>query len=130
MDSFDVESLYHEVRARFPAIAAKTDVEHILMFGELDIMFAYGWFENLANAINDEMRQGVGYATYAELFSYMSERELNGGGKVRNCIDVSFVENLFWDVPAPQCAPYWQPLPKNLKDLYLRFHGRVPMERR
>jgi hypothetical protein len=47
--------------------------------------------------------------------------------EVRNCIDVSFVENLFWQVPANRAEGYWQQLPGPLKQLYLQFHRRAPI---
>ncbi|WP_459874025.1 DUF7674 family protein [Endothiovibrio diazotrophicus] len=49
--------------------------------------------------------------------------------EVRNCIDVAFTENLFWQVKEENATPHWELLPSNLRDLHVGFHGRTPLRR-
>jgi hypothetical protein len=56
----------------------------------------------------------------------MRDRFMTGCGEVRNCIDVSFVENLFWQVTPDRSGPYWARMPDLLKRLYLGFHSKPP----
>ena len=122
-----VLDLYNAVRDRFPEITAKADREHIKYWGELDPEFAYSWFESLANALNEEMSIEADCRAHEELLAFIS-RTLQGCSKeMHTCIDVSFVENLFWRVPGFKAEPYWRVLPEPLKVLYLGFHSRAPL---
>lgn len=121
-----VLDLYNTVRTKFPAISDRADRVHVAQWGELDPELAYSWFESLASALNAEMRQQVAFAVHAPLFDFISGTLAQADDAVLKCIDVAFVENLFWQVPSAQCAAYWQPLPQRLKALYLAFHRREP----
>ncbi|SDS16286.1 DUF7674 family protein [Pseudomonas oryzae] len=119
--------LYIAVRSNFPEITAKADREHVRLWGELDAEFACSWFTSLANALNAEMCKGTNPERHAKLFAFISSSLENGSNEIHSCIDVSFTENLFWQVPAEKAAPYWQVLPEPLKDFYIGFHHRVPL---
>jgi hypothetical protein len=121
-----VIDLYNVVRDRFPAIREKADRIHVRQWGELDPEFAYSWFESLAYALNGEMSAQIDFSVHEPLFGYISGVLPSAGEPVRKCIDVAFVENLFWRVPSAKCAPYWERLPLRLKELYLDFHRREP----
>lgn len=45
----------------------------------------------------------------------------------RKYLDVSFVENLFWQVPPAKAAAYWKKLPLQLQALYVDFHSKPPI---
>ena len=92
----------------------------------LDIGGEYAWFEALADALNDEMRRAIPYQAHRALFEHLAAAYTAGPTSVQQCIDVSFVENLFWQIPSERCAPYWKALPPVLKQLYLDFHSRAP----
>lgn len=121
-----VLDLYEECRKTFPEITQKADVEHIQQWGELSKEFAYSWFENLANAINREMLNEIPAKEYKDLFEFMRSQFMFGEEKVKNCIDVAFTENLFWNVPKDKANDYWVLFPDILKDLYVNFHHRKP----
>jgi hypothetical protein len=123
-----VLDLYGTVREKFPAICEKADKIHVRQWGELDPEFAYSWFESLANALNGEMSNQVDYSVHEPLFRYISSVFPGAGESVRKCIDVAFVENLFWQVPSAKCALYWELLPATLRGLYLDFHRREPSQ--
>jgi hypothetical protein len=121
-----VLGLYESVRQAFPVITEKADRIHIRQWGELDPDFAYSWFESLANALNGEMQRGADYGDHKEIFEFVGRALVGATDEIHQCIDVAFVENLFWQVPSPKCAPYWQQMPQPLRKLYLEFHSREP----
>ena len=122
-----VLDFYNSTRSKYPDITIKADKKHIEMWDEVDPEFAYSWFESLANAINDEMVQEVEADIYKELFNYISLNFNTEDKEVKNCIDVSFTENLFWKVPSLKAQPYWELFPLNLRELYVNFHGKEPL---
>lgn len=122
-----VLELYDRTRSRFPEITEKADREHIRLWDQVDPESAYSWFESLANALNSEMLQGIPAEDYRGLFEFISSEFTVGSDEVRDCIDVSFTENLFWRVPAECAKPYWANFPRNLRELYVRFHGKAPL---
>jgi hypothetical protein len=117
------------IKKRYPAISAKADTEYSHQWGDFtdSEYYSYTWFEALANALNGEMRRDVSASEYSELFSSISANFESGDDDVKKCIDVSFVENLFWQVPERKSASYWHALPKNLQELYFGFHHRTPL---
>ena len=105
MISPTVLNFYQSVREQYPEIAQKADAEHIRIWGEIDPDYTYSWFESLAKAVNTEMAEP---AVYKELFLYISRQYQNGSREIKDCIDVAFVENLFWRLPPEKIAPYWK----------------------
>jgi len=79
---------------------------HLRQWGEPDPGFSYAWFESLAKAVNGEMSRQVDVRVHRPLFAYLSAVLPNAAEPVRQCIDVAFVENLFWQVPGVKCRPY------------------------
>lgn len=122
-----VEAFYVETRRRFPDLAERADREHVRLWGEVDIAFAYSWFGSLANSLCALMQRHQLLERCSELFNYVDVQFELGSDEVRNCIDVSLVENLFWQVPGELAHPYWNRLPQQLKGLYLGFHARPPI---
>jgi hypothetical protein len=122
-----VVSLYQSVKEKFPALSAKADAFHKKRWEDmLDIGGEYAWFEALADALNDEMQREAPYRIHKALFEYIAGACAGGSAEVKQCIDVSFVENLFWQIPSQKCAPYWKAVPLVIKQLYLDFHHREP----
>ncbi|MDD0844294.1 DUF7674 family protein [Pseudomonas sp. Gutcm_11s] len=121
-----IAALCEVVRSAFPDIAAKADREYLAYWGEPFPEYEYSWFQSLANALNAQMKKAVAPANHLPLFTLISDALGDCSAEVRNCIDVSFVENLFWQVPADRAEGYWQQLPAPLKQLYLGFHRRAP----
>ncbi|WP_434339506.1 DUF7674 family protein [Motilimonas cestriensis] len=121
-----VLDLYNDFRAEFPDITEKADLEHIRLWDEIDPEFAYSWFGSLANALNYEMTVSASVKEYKALFEFFRSSYMKSDNDVKDCIDVSFVENLFWNVPPEKAVPFWEVLPDVLKQLYIGFHGRKP----
>ncbi len=122
-----VAELYRQVRERFPQISSSADRFHEVRWDDsLEVGVEYAWFEALADALNAEMCSEVSYTVHETLFQFLEDAFSNGLEPVQKCIDVAFVENLFWQVPSPKCKAYWQKLPPTLRQLHAEFHHRDP----
>jgi hypothetical protein len=102
------------------------DARHIKVWDSVDDETAYSWFESLAGAINDQMGASSKSTDLSSIFSYFDERLRRSDKKVKNCIDVSFIENLFWEVQPSSAKNAWDAMPDSMKQLYVQFHGRLP----
>jgi hypothetical protein len=121
----DPQTLLAALRRQFPAIAGKVDARHRYRWGDQETSAAM-WLESLANVLNDEMRRGIPPEQHAPLFGLINGALDPASGKVRRCIDVGFVEGLFWQVAGEWAKPYWRTLPAPLREMYLAFHGKPP----
>jgi hypothetical protein len=122
-----VLELYVATRERFPELASRADELHVRRWDELSAELAHVWFESLAQTINADMAACLPSQEHQALFSCLARAFESGSEEVKSCIDVSFVENLFWEVPPGKAEGYWLPLPQKLKDLYVAFHQRGPL---
>src|SRR5262245_57535904 len=122
-----VLQLYVATRERFPELASSADKLHVRRWNELSAELAHVWFESLAQTLNVDMTADVPFQNHEALFSWLASTFDLGSEEVKTCIDVSFVENLFWEVPPGKAQGYWLPLPQRLKDLYVAFHQRAPL---
>jgi hypothetical protein len=121
------QAFYLAFRERFPGFSTHIDREYFKYWGDNSEIDAYSWFHSLANAINREMQSNSRLKEITDAFVYIEKTFLNGSDEVKNCIDVSFVENLFWQVSPKKAEPYWLGLPASLKKLYVDFHGQPPL---
>lgn len=121
------QAFYFAFREQFPEFSTHADREYFKYWGDNSEIGAYSWFHSLANAINREMQSGSRLTDITDVFAYMGKAFLNDSDEVKDCIDVSFVENLFWQVSPQKSEPYWLRLPDTLKKLYVDFHGQPPL---
>jgi hypothetical protein len=120
---------FRDARSKFPALAEKADSHHVKYWGEppTEAQDSYSWFESVSRALNAEMK-GEAYLKEARrFFVYVETVFCTAGDEVKKCVDVAFVENLFWQVSPEKAAPYWQQFPKVLQELYFDFHRRTPL---
>ena len=122
-----IDELFSQVRASFPTISEVADRHYERQFGAESPVYAYSWFESLAGALNLEMSHGIDPKTHRGLLTQL-DRALHSSEEVFKCLDVAFVENLFWQVPATKAVPYWEQLPARFKALYQAFHRRTPVQ--
>jgi hypothetical protein len=121
-------SFFQAARKVFPSLAKKADRHFIDYWDEQPSdENAYSWFHSVANALNEEMRQERYLTECSEFFDFVALAFDSASEEVKRCIDVSFVENLFWQVPPRKSAAYWNNLPPNLQTLYAEFHHRTPL---
>jgi hypothetical protein len=116
------------VRDLLPGQLADADEIHVKRWGSLDPDYTYSWFESLAYALNAEMVRGARQTRFSAVANLMTQVLRDCSSEVRNCIDVAFVENLFWQVGPDQAAECWRALPSPLKELYIGFHGCTPLK--
>lgn len=121
-----VLEMYRNFRKRFPKLTHAADARHINVWGSVDDETAFSWFESLAGAINDQMGAPEEGINLSSVFSYFDGQLQGADDEVRNCIDVSFVENLFWEVQPNSAVNVWDTMPKSMQQLYLNFHSRPP----
>ena len=123
--AMSIDELLAEVRVSFPTISELADRHYERQFGAESMVSAYSWFESLANALNLEMSHGTDPRTHRDLLVRL-DRALHSS-EVFRCLDVAFVENLFWQVPVTKSAPYWMQLPARFETLYKALHRRSPV---
>ena len=116
---------YLRTRELYPDLARRADVEYVKYWGEAPTgeESSYSWFESVANALNNDMCQGLFLQETAAFFDDVTSILLQCSDEVSNCIDVSFVENLFWRVPAKKSISYWKVLLPPLNSYIWGFTG-------
>ena len=120
---------FRDARSKFPSLTEKADFHHLKYWGETpsEEQDSYSWFESVARALNSEMKREAYVKETRDFFAYVATILGNSSTEVQNCIDVAFVENLFWEVSPTKAGPYWALLPKSLQELYVDFHHRTPL---
>lgn len=128
VSAMDLDEFCENISSQHVDISQRADRDYNNYWNRLVQMefSPYSWFESLARAINSDMVKKEPAERHAKLFQAVSREFCVGQETVRNAIDVAFVENLFWQVPADCAKKYWATLPENLKELYVGFHGRTP----
>lgn len=113
-----------DIREVFPEASKLADRNHRnLGFEPEDEAFSI-WLENFAKATDEYMNKDQA-GEVLEHFSYFSSKVQTGAPEIKQLIDVSYVENLFWSATHSSIEKYWPKLPDNLRDLYIQFHGRA-----
>jgi hypothetical protein len=122
-------AFYRSTRAKFPDLTEKADRQHIKYWDEppTEEQDSYIWFESVSRALNNEMQRGAYVNESQAFFQFVESAFRTGSDEVKKCIDVAFVENLFWEVSPKKVGPYWQALPQTLQKLYIDFHARSPL---
>ncbi|WHI45260.1 hypothetical protein [Microbulbifer sp. VAAF005] len=125
----DLDTFCRQIREAYPEISAQADKLYDEYWNRLvqTEFSSYSWFESLANALNSEMKKKVIADNYQALLKTISSVYEHGESGIMKAIDVAFVENLFWQVNSDNARPYWEVMPKNLKGLYVEFHGQAPL---
>ena len=118
--------MQEDFRQNFSELSALVDADQSAYLDSVGLGTPFFWFECLANYINKEMNREVPPNEYQQVFKYFRSTYLFSTEEVRECIDVSFIENLFHNVSTAKATPYWTALPDLLCDLYINFHHRSP----
>ncbi|AZZ93539.1 hypothetical protein EUZ85_23570 [Hahella sp. KA22] len=121
-----LDELQREIKRRFPDLAALTDMEQKRLWGSDSAELLYLWFESFANVLNQQMAKGAGLDNYVAVAELIKHGLMVGDDEVKRCIDVSFIENLFWQVAPEKAALYWAVTLPSLQRLYVAFHRRTP----
>lgn len=118
--------LYRDFRKKFPERTRAADARHIRIWDRVDEESASSWFESLAGAVNEQMEIEQQRPDLALVFQYFEGKLRGNDDEAIDCIDVSFVENLFWEVKSKTAACVWTTMPRSMQRLYLNFHGHPP----
>lgn len=121
--------LYQAFKSNFTDLAQRADQRHLRMWDNIDGS-VYCWFESLAEEMNADMRARQQHQTHRAIFEFFRQQFMLGDESVKNCIEVAWLEHLFWQVPAKLAASDWNALPSVFKQLYISFHQRSPIEPR
>lgn len=124
--TMSVLEMYHDFRRRFPEMAQAADTRHANIWDSVDDETVHSWFESLADAINDQISAAEKDTDLHSVFSFFDKQLQSSNIEVKNCIDVSFVENLFWEVLPSAAANAWDAMPNSMQQMYLKFHGQPP----
>lgn len=119
--------LYQAFKSNFSDSAQRADQRHLRMWENIDDS-VYCWFESLAEEMNADMRGGQQHQTHAAIFDFFRQQFMLGDESVKNCIEVAWLEHLFWQVPAKLAASDWHTLPSVFKQLYVSFHQKSPVK--
>ncbi len=121
--------LYQVFKSNFADLAQRADQRHLRVWGSVEDS-VYGWFECLAEEMNLDMRAGQQHQIHRAIFEFFRQQFMLGDESIKNCIEVAWLENLFWQVPAKLTASDWHALPLVFKQLYIGFHQKSPIEPR
>jgi hypothetical protein len=120
----EIREFLRAIRNALPDAAAKTDE---IMRGrgfDSDEDAEYLWVEALADLTNIHIRQRNQTDLRKEL-AFFSMQIDQGTETVKNCINVSYVENLMFDLASEDKKWAWPQIPENLKKLYLAMWGKA-----
>jgi hypothetical protein len=115
----ELAALVKLIRSYFPDASEKTDESMIRMgFEHEDEAYYYTWVEAFANETNSLMRERRQTEVEKHLIFFVRQFDM-GSDSVKSCIDVSYVENLMWDLDIEDKKWAWLLFPENLKLLYI-----------
>ena len=104
-----------EVKETWPHLAPDINSEYGLLHLEMSVFARFT--QQMIDAGNRE--------ELIRCFKVALKYEVGGNAKVRNAIDVSFVEDLeFGDSRKHRRSWAWEVLPERLRELYVDFHGK------
>ncbi len=124
----EIKNLVHSIRESLPEAAdlANTFFKErgFDIKDEFDIEdeLHYLWVEALADATNSFIKQNR-MEEVKTLLQFMSSKLNEGSAPVKNCLDVSYIENLMWDLDEEDQKRAWPLFPENLKALYIAMWG-------
>lgn len=118
----DINTFVNAIRRDLPRAAEQTDRLMIDLGFEPREELNYLWVEAFADVTNNIIRNRDKRELDAH-FHFFSEQLEHGSQSVKNCIDVSYVENLMWSLEARDKKWAWPQIPKNLQALYIAIWG-------
>jgi len=119
----DIRKFIKTIRRALPDAAAETD--DIMRKRGFDSEADAGslWVEALADVTNMCIRRRDQDDVRKQL-DFFSKQLDQGTDTVKNYIDVSYVENLMWDLAPKDKKWVWPLIPENLKTLYVTMWGK------
>ena len=118
----DVANLVEAIRKALPEAAKWTDGKMMALGFALNDNLYHLWIEALADVTNDAIRERR-EDILKEQTSFMAQQYQMGSEEVKKCIDVSYVENLMWELEARDKAWAWPLFPDDVRKLYVAMWG-------
>ena len=120
----EIQKFFERIRDALPEVASKTDEIMRERGFNSDDETEYLWLEALADITNmyiqrrnqDKLRKAL---------HFFSKEFDSGTNTIKNCIDVSYMENLMWDLNSADKKWVWPQIPENLKKLYVAMWGAI-----
>ena len=122
----EIEYLVQLIRSQLPSASISTDELMLERGYEVGDSLFYLWIEAVADVTNDFIPEKNEQEVVKHLTFFSRQFEKNGE-KVKNCIEVGYVENLMWNSPGELKKWAWLLFPENLKRLYTAIWGHPNM---
>lgn len=128
IDCYEEKKLTALLRNDFPDACRKTD-EMMNKLGFEDEDDAYFiWLETFADITNELIHQRLQTEVEAHLNFFSRQFEI-GSESIKNYIDVSYTENLMWNLDTEDKKWAWRLFPENIKNLYINMWGENSIHR-
>ena len=119
----DTRKFIKTIRRALPDAAAETDDIMRKRGFDSEADAGYLWVEAFADVTNMCIRRRDQDEVRKQL-DFFSKQLDQGTDTVKNYIDVSYVENLMWDLAPKDKKWVWPLIPENLKKLYVTMWGK------
>jgi hypothetical protein len=124
MADVDAETVefVRRIRARFPNEAKRTDV-WLAERGRDPSEHLHMWVEAFADRTTEAVRSGD-WALVHEHTSFVSNLLHEGSEAIRKLVDVSYAENLMWNLEQSMKIKAWPHIDPSIRHLYEQMWGR------
>lgn len=119
----ELSEFIKSIRQELCDAAKKTDQIMLSRGFDPDGEFYYLWVEAFADTTNQLIRER-NEQEFQKHLVFFSKQLDRGNDLIKKCIDVSYVENLMWNLENKDKKWAWPQIPKNLKRLYLVMWGK------
>ena len=124
MEAIDeIKSLVQLIRSQLPSASISADELMLERGYEVGDNLLYLWIEALADVTNDLIQQKNEQEIIKHLVFFSRQFE-KVSEKVKNFIEVGYVENLMWNSAGELKKWAWPLFPENLKCLYAAMWGK------
>ena len=123
----ELQSFYELTRITFTLHAKQADEIYFDLGFEKEDEAYNVWFESFVEVTNILMKN-TQTSDVSEHFMFFLSYLDDASDLIRKCIDVSYVENLFWGVDQDSIKTYWALLPERMQVLYKNFHASSPIK--
>lgn len=116
-----------QIREAFPDDASWADVKMQVQGFDMEEA-PHVWIEQFSQRTT-ELLKSADWFKAGRHFDVMSKILETADSATTRCIDVSYVENLMWDMDVEGKRQSWSCLPQNLRALYVAMWGERPFMR-
>jgi len=118
----DIDEFVLSIRKELPLESDLTDQKMLERGFDLEDELHHLWVEQLADVTNEFLRQ-KNFEEATKQLNFFASSYNSGNYHVKNCIDVSYAENLMWNLEPKDKKQAWLVIPRELKALYIAIWG-------